>query len=173
MNSAATAITRTKVSAPTRWLVNNNYLYGLVCHFGEGKAFMDTEAMNNMQEVDGVYAYEPASADPNKQELPLGCPFEFVVANYVLNVLEPEERAEAFIQAYLKGVSAIFTVRLDSVNGTPYKDGVITQRNTFQAQLNTDEWIEFFYKTLYKNKLVSSRVRILQKTNTYLMVEVY
>jgi hypothetical protein len=139
MNSEATAIARTSVSAPVQWLVDNNYLYGLVCNFGEGKAFKDTEAMSDLPEVGGCFPYEPNSPVIAKRNMPMGCPFNFVVANYVLNTLTPDARAEAFLQAYIAGQYAIFTVRLDRVDGEPFEDGVITKRGTFQKSFSRSE----------------------------------
>lgn len=174
MNSEATAIARTSVSAPVQWLVDNNYLYGLVCNFGEGKAFKDTEAINDLPSVDRCVAYEPNSPVIAKRNLPIGTPFNFVVANYVLNTLPPEERAQAFMDAYIVGQYAIFTVRLDKVEGKPFEDGVITRRGTFQTQLKAEEWIVWFYDTIREHLLCGlARVKILRKTRSYLMVEVY
>jgi hypothetical protein len=62
-----------------------------------------------------------------------------VVANYVLNTLTPDARAEAFLQAYIAGQYAIFTVRLDRVDGEPFEDGVITKRGTFQKSFSRSE----------------------------------
>jgi hypothetical protein len=173
MNSAATAIARTTVSAPTEWLTHYNYLYGKVCHFGEGKAFLDTEALADIPEVDEVFAYEPYSIDEGKQVFPSGCPFDFVVANYVLNTLTPAEREEAFVKAFLAGCYSIFTVRIDRVQGDPIFDGVVTQRGTFQTQLKAEEWVVWFYDTLRTRLAGNYHVKILHKTRSYLMVEVY
>ena len=173
MNSGATAIARTKVSSPVQWLVDHNYLYGVVCNFGEGKAFQDTEAIHNLPYVDKCVAYEPNSPVIAKRNLPMGTPFNYVVANYVLNTLPPEERTQAFMDAYIAGQYAIFTVRLDKVEGRPFDDGVITLRGTFQAQLKAEEWIVWFYDTIRDNLTTYPRVKILRKTRSYLMVEVY
>ena len=173
MNSGATAIARTKVSAPTQWIIDHNYLHGYVCNFGEGKAFKDTEAIAALPEVDKVYAYEPNGYNPTKQKLPGGCPFTFVMANYVLNTLTPAEREDAFVEAFLSGMYSIFTVRIDKVEGEPMFDGVVTQRGTFQTQLKAEEWIIWFYDTMQSRLAQKYRVNILHKTRSYLMVEVY
>ena len=173
MNSGATAIARTKVSSPVQWLIDHNYLYGQVCNFGEGKAFLDTEAMGNLPEVDECHAYEPNSPIVSKHLLPMGCQFDYVVANYVLNTLTPAEREDAFVDAFLAGLYAIFTVRLDKVEGEPMFDGVVTKRGTFQTQLKAEEWIVWFYEALRTRLSGKYRVKILRKTRSYLMVEVY
>jgi hypothetical protein len=148
MNSEKTQIARKTVSAPTRFLVENEYVYGKVLHFGEGKAFADTTAMDRLPNVDYVQPYDPNSPDEWKRELPLGCTFDYVVCNYVLNTLLPEERADAFTKSFLKGIYAVYTVRIDKVSGEPYEDGVITSKGTFQTQLSAEEWIVWFHETI-------------------------
>lgn len=172
MNSGATAIARKTVSAPTRWLCEHHYVYGDVLHFGEGKAYQDTAALEALPGVGGVYAYDPNSVDEYKRILPMGCQFDFTVCNYVLNTLMPMEREQAFIDAFLKSVCAIFTVRIDKVEGQPWADGVITSRGTFQTQLSAEEWIIWFYDTMRPRLVGNYRVKILNKTRNYLMVEV-
>ena len=160
MNSGATAIARTKVSAPTQWLIDNHYVYGDVLHFGEGKAFLDTEAIASLPNVDSVYAYDPNSYDPRKRTLPLGCPFHYAVCNYVLNTLTPQDREDAFYKAFLSATYAIYTVRLDKVAGEPMFDGVVTKRGTFQAQLKAEEWITWFYDAIRTRMFADYRVKI-------------
>lgn len=175
MNSGATAIARTKVSAPTQWIVDHEYVYGKVLHYGEGKAFHDTAALAALPQVDKVDAYEPNSPDPTKHILPSGCTYDFVVSQYVLNTLTPAEREEAFVNGFLKGAYSIWTVRLDKVDGDPIFDGVLTKRGTFQTQVTAENWIVWFYDVL-RERLVGNgiyRVKILRKTRNYLMVEVY
>lgn len=171
--SGATAIARTKVSAPTQWIVDHAYVWGDVLHFGEGKAFLDTEAIASLPNVDSVYAYDPNSYDPRKRTLPLGCPFHYAVCNYVLNTLTPAEREDAFIDGFLKSAYSIWTVRLDKVDGDPVFDGVQTKRGTFQTQLKAEDWIVWFYDVIRTRMFADYRVKILRKTRSYLMVEVY
>lgn len=166
-------MTRTKVSAPTRFLIDNYYVFGKVLHYGEGRAFHDTAALADLPNVDKVDAYDPNSPDPDKQVMPSGCTYDHVVSNYVLNTLTPAEREEAFVNGFLKGSYSIWTVRLDKVAGDPMFDGVLTRRGTFQAQLRADEWIVWFYDTLHARMAGRYRVKILNKTRNYLMVEVY
>lgn len=172
MNSGTTAIARKTVSAPTRWLCENHYVYGDVLHFGEGKAYQDTAALEALPNINEVYAYDPNSVDEWKRTLPIGCRFGFTVCNYVLNTLMPMEREQAFIDAFLKSVYAIFTVRISKVEGQPWADGVITSRGTFQTQLSAEEWIIWFYDTMQTRLVGNYRVKILNKTRNYLMVEV-
>jgi hypothetical protein len=172
MNSGATAIRRQAVSAPTEWIVENQMVWGNVCHFGEGHAYMDTDAIRQMPQTDSVFAYDPNSEDDHKRTLPLGSPFDYIVSNYVLNVLEPDEREAALILMYRKANYSLITVRLDKVEGQPFEDGVITQRDTFQTQLKAEEWVLWFMETLNKYVIGSPRVRIIRKTRNYLMVEV-
>lgn len=171
--SGATAIARTKVSAPTQWIVDHAYVWGNVLHYGEGKAFHDTAALSALPQVDNVDAYDPNSPDPLKHVLPSGCAYHFGVSNYVLNTLTPAEREDAFIEGFLKCAYSIWTVRLDKVDGDPVFDGVLTKRGTFQAQLKAEDWIIWFYDVMLERLADNYRVKILRKTRSYLMVEVY
>lgn len=173
MNSGATAIARTKVSAPTQWITEHAYVYGNVLHYGEGKAFHDTAALSALPQVDNVDAYDPNSPDPLKHVIPGGCTYDYVVSNYVLNTLTPAEREDAFINGFLSGCYSIWTVRLDKVEGDPIFDGVLTKRGTFQTQLKAEDWIVWFYDALRERLVGNYRVKILRKTRNYLMVEVY
>lgn len=170
MNSGATAITRKTVSAPTRWILDNYFVHGRVLHYGEGKAYKDTQALRNVAE--SVDAYDPNSEDEDKRTREPGCHYDLVVCNYVLNTLLPQEREDVFIDAFLAGLDSVFTVRLDKVMGQPHEDGVITQRGTFQTQLTSEEWIIWLY-TAMQSLVGKYRVQVLRKTSSYMIVRVY
>ena len=72
--SYKTAITRTKPSAPTKWLKKNGYLRGKILDYGCGKGFDCT-----WLECDG---YDPYY----KPETPTG-KYDTILCNYVLNVI--------------------------------------------------------------------------------------
>lgn len=171
MNSEKTAIARTKVSAPTQWLLDNDKLDGNVLHFGEGKAFQDTAAIQNAPNVDMVVAYDPNSYNPLKRQLPDEV-FNYVVCNYVLNVLTENERHPALCDAYTHASTLYVTVRLDKVKGEPYQDGVITSKGTFQAQLTAAEWALWIINSLYAQLGYMPSVMVLHGTRNYLMFEV-
>jgi hypothetical protein len=157
--SALTQITRTKVSAPTKFLVDNGCVWGDILHYGEGKAFADRDALATLGEV---YSYEPNSKDRNF--LPIRS-WDFGVANYVLNTLPPESRRDALYDMYYRCSYSYITVRTDKVNGTPFEDGVLTSKGTFQTQLNADQWLEWAHQYL--------RARIFHKTSWYVILEVW
>ncbi len=167
-------MTRTDVSAPTRFLIHNNFLFGSVLHYGEGKAYMDTDAIDMLPDVTSVYAYDPHSEHENRHTLPNSPEmFDITVCNYVLNTLAGQDREDAFIGALIHSFSSFITVRLDKVNGEPYDDGVMTSKGTFQAQLTSEQWIIWFYETLHKRTVAWRRLRVVNKTRNYLMVEVW
>ena len=174
MDSGKTAIARTKVSAPTQWLIDNYGFYGKILHFGEGKAYQDTQALRDLPGVDSVEAYDPNSAHLHKRVLPpVGAGFDYVVCNYVLNVLPEEDRSAALVAAFGRGLYNIFTVRLDKVEGKPYDDGVITSKGTFQSQLDEYEWFDWIARTLLDRFGYLPHMKVLRKTRDYLMLEVY
>ena len=172
MNSGATAMTRTKVSAPTQWLLDNYALYGDVIHYGEGKAFQDTEAIGNLEGVDSVFGYDPNSIIPDHRTRPVGCLWDYSVSNYVLNTLTLDDREEALIDQFVSSLSSVITVRIDKVKGTPFQDGVSTSKGTFQAQLTAAEWIAWMVTTLNYRGFTFRRIMILNQTRSYLMLEV-
>lgn len=144
MNSEKTQIARRYTTAPTRWLLEHvDFVYKSVLHHGEGKAFPDTRALAEAGAL--VRPYEPASSDLSyTAHWPEGESFDIAVSNYVFNTLAPYWRELAFND--LMGVcqSALIAVRTDRVPGERAADGVMTQRGTFQTQLNKEQWLEWF-----------------------------
>jgi hypothetical protein len=175
MNSEKTQIARTKVSAPTQFIVDNALVFGDVLHFGEGKAFADTSALDALPNVNYVQPYDPNSPDEWKRNDSVlrGCNYDFSVCNYVLNTLTEIDRRKAFLDAFMSSLYTIFTVRIDKVAGEPLSDGVITKRGTFQTQLTAEEWICWVYDTIRECTTGRYRVKILNKTRNYLMIEVW
>lgn len=145
MNSEKTQITRRYTTAPTRWLLEHvDFSYKTVLHHGEGKAFPDTRALNDAGAL--VRSYEPSSSDAHTATWPVDNFFDIAVSNYVFNTLLPKEREEAFWDLMSVCTSALISVRTDRVPGTPHPlcPGVITQRGTFQTQLNAAQWLAYF-----------------------------
>lgn len=106
-----TAIERTSMSFPTRWLKENDLLHGDILDFGCGLGY-DTQKLKelgyNIVGYDNYYRPEY----PTRR-------FDTIVCNYVLNVLEPNEQAEVLmaVSELLKpsGI-AYFAVRRDLKN---------------------------------------------------------
>lgn len=79
-----TAIKRNKLSAPARWLERAGYLQGRVLDYGCGKGD-DTERL-------GCEGYDPYY----QPERPVG-PFDTIMCNFVLNVVESECERRAIL----------------------------------------------------------------------------
>jgi hypothetical protein len=123
-----TAIHRTRVSAPLRWLLDNGLIVGSTCNWGEGYAYQDTIAMNGE-------AYDPNSKYLDRRVMPTRR-FDTIYCGYVLNTLTAPEALDVMITVrnHLHvGGTAYFAVRTDKIAGTPFEDGVITKRGTFQC----------------------------------------
>lgn len=175
MNSAKTQITRKTTSAPMRWIADNIYFshFDDILHFGEGKAFADTVAL----EVNGypyVVAFDPNSPHVWKRDRGILNPefytYTVGVSIYVFNTLKPAERKSAFDQMQACCERCIIAVRTDKVNGPPAlgSDGVTTSRGTFQTQLSADAWVEWFERT----SPIRSSVSILHKTSNYVIIDI-
>lgn len=103
-----TAIKRTNLSVPTRFLKDNNLLKGRILDFGCGYGFDTDELHRQGYNITGYdYYYRP--------DFPEG-KFDTIICNYVLNVLEPYAQAEVMMNVtnLLKpDGTAYFAVRRD------------------------------------------------------------
>ena len=147
MNSNKTQIHRAKISRPMLWLVNNVRVFAdaRVLHFGEGRAFLDSQAL--IDEGAYVTAYDPYSPAPGQRDdAVLFNYYDYVIAIYVFNVLEPGERVNAFgdFLTAKGGGTGYIALRTDKIAGAPYEDGVITQKYTFQKSYTGASAIEEF-----------------------------
>jgi SAM-dependent methyltransferase len=141
MNSANTAISRTKPSTPIQVLLPK--LKGKVLDFGGGKGYDYLYLKQN--NIDAYYW------DPNYifKKIKNECPFEensfdTITCTYVLNTLAKNERNEVIkhIQRLLtKNGKAYISVRStkEKVEGIPHEDGVLTKKKTFQKLFNKNE----------------------------------
>lgn len=175
MNSGKTQITRKSPSAPMRWIVNNFYFspFDPVLHFGEGKAFQDTELLRNPPYGSGpmVKAFDPNSPDEWKRDVAILDQEYFVgVSVYVFNALEPMARRQAFLDMLGCCENLIVAVRTDKVEGKKPlgMDGVVTKRNTFQTQLSADAWREWFLRMSPEG----TSVEVLHKTSAYVILSI-
>ena len=131
-----TARPRNAVSAPMRHILPL-MLGKSVLHYGEGKAFLDTQALQDRGY--DVSVYEPFGPDPLKWEVKEGALFDTVVSVYVLNSIVPGVRKNVIEHMLMLGNRVIAAVRTDKINGSPYEDGVRTKRGTFQKQFKKDD----------------------------------
>ncbi|WP_299231194.1 bifunctional class I SAM-dependent methyltransferase/HIT family protein [uncultured Bacteroides sp.] len=103
-----TAIKRTNLSVPTRFLKDKNLLKGKILDFGCGYGFDTDELYKQGYDITGYdYYYRP--------DYPEG-KFDTIICNYVLNVLEPYAQAEVMMNVtnLLKpDGTAYFAVRRD------------------------------------------------------------
>ena len=121
-----TAISRTKLSAPTRYMLENDLLSGLILDYGCGKGF----DVNYLREIGfKIEGYDPYYfPDYPKYK------YNTIICNYVLNVIEKEK--EDLVLGNIKelletGGTAYITVRRDVHNEGYRKRGkmVTYQRN--------------------------------------------
>ena len=117
--SHLTAIKRTKLSAPMKYLVEKGLIQGETLDYGCGKGF-DAEEL------------QMDKYDPHFQpELPTNKRYDTITCNYVLNVIEDSEMRDAtlgVITLLLKdGGTAYITVRRDK-----FKEG-FNSRGTYQT----------------------------------------
>lgn len=103
-----TAIKRTDISVPTRYLLKHDLLKGRILDYGCGFGFDTDELKRQGYDITGYdYYYRP--------DYP-GEKFDTIICNYVLNVLEPYAQAEVMMNVtnllHPKG-SAFFAVRRD------------------------------------------------------------
>lgn len=165
MNSKDTQISRKKISAPTKWIIEHygDLLKGKdVMHYGEGKAFPDTRALWEAVDTNtsgSVVPYDPNSPDRfTRNAGVLDWKYDITICNYVFNTLEPADRKAAF-DAMPK--PAFVTVRAEGPEGESFEDGVITKRGTFQKAYTGNEFIEEFHG------------QIIRKTSSYILGIVY
>lgn len=139
-NPHLTAIERTSLSFPTRWLKEHSLLIGEILDFGCGLGF-DT---NNLQESGfNVVGYDNHYMPeyPSKS-------FDTIICNYVLNVLEPNEQAEVLmsISELLKpSGKAYFAVRRD-LKTEGFRTHYVHKLPTYQSNVILP------YRSVYSNE---------------------
>lgn len=174
MNSEKTQIHRRYTTAPTRWLLEHVDFssYKTMLHFGEGKAYPDTSAFEELGL--SVWAYDPGSPQEWKRDSKFINPsfglYDVGVSNYVFNTLLPKDRDEAFYDMLACCNRCYIAVRTDRVPGHPHPltPGVITQRGTFQTQLNAEQWQAWFLRVSPKG----TSVTLLQSNGSYCILDI-
>jgi hypothetical protein len=128
--------------------LDHDKIKGYACNWGEGKAFVDTEAMQ--ERTGAAVGYDPNSTKDSSRWMPLD-KFDTIYCGYVLNTLLAEEAAVCLnnILAHLNpGGIAYIAVRIDTPQGKPYLDGVYTKRGTFQVSYRKYlPWLDVIHKT--------------------------
>jgi len=135
-----TAIERTSVSFPTRWLKEHKLLKGDVLDYGCGLGFDVQELQKDGFSISGYDNYYQPEYPERK--------FDTIVCNYVLNVLEPNEQAEVLmmVSELLKpSGKAYFAVRRD-LKTEGFRTHYIHKLPTYQSNVILP------YKSLYSNE---------------------
>jgi len=143
-----TAITRYKFSRPIQTIIE----YGLL---DQDKSLLDYgcgrgDDVNGLREMGfSVSAWDPVYHPDSPKK-----PADIVNLGFVLNVIEdPVERAEVLHEAYelskkLLVVSTLMESTSTPVVGRPYKDGILTSRNTFQKYFQQNELQQYIEDVL-------------------------
>ena len=135
-----TAIKRTELSVPTRYLLQHKLLKGKILDFGCGFGFDTDELKRQGYDIVGYdYYYRP--------DYPEG-KFDTIICNYVLNVLEPYAQAEVMMNVTNllspKG-TANFAVRRD-LTEEGFRLHAIHKQYTYQCN------VKLPYKSLVATK---------------------
>lgn len=143
-----TALTRYQLSAPMKMLARHGYLNGDYSLFDYGCGRGD-----DLRELE-AHGIAALGWDPNFRPDGERVSSHLVNLGYVINVIEDrDERTEALLGAWeltqtLLVVSAMLASDDFIAQFTPYRDGVITSRNTFQKYYNQSELRGFIERTL-------------------------
>lgn len=143
-----TALTRYQLSAPMKMLARHGYLNGDYSLFDYGCGRGD-----DLRELE-AHGVAALGWDPNFRPDTEKVRSHLVNLGYVINVIEDrDERTDALLGAWeltqtLLVVSAMLAGDDFIAQFTPYRDGVITSRNTFQKYYNQSELRGFIERTL-------------------------
>jgi len=148
-----TAIDRNQLSAPMKLLSRHGYLDGehSVLDFGCGKGDDLRELEAHGIDVNG---WDPVHRPEGKL-----CKSNIVNLGFVLNVIEDvEERDATLRRAYDLTQKLLIAAVMVAGESTirqfaPFKDGVITSRNTFQRYYTQAEFKNYIERTLSENAI--------------------
>jgi len=139
-----TAISRSKVSAPTKWAEEEGHISGTVYDWGCGKG-MDSKWLRSMDYQ--VISHDPYHLPENDPDSVDFSNVDTIICNYVLNVIDEQAERESLLKKIAsKGVgTVIISVRCDvDVNAKKngwkqYGDGYCTSHNTFQKNYDMND----------------------------------
>lgn len=143
-----TALTRYELSKPVKSLLE----YGVL---NAGTTFFDY-GCGQGSDTRGLRAlgHEAEGWDPVHRPGVAKREADIVNLGYVLNVIEdPVERVDALVDAYrhakrLLVVSGLINETVETAQATQYRDGVVTQRNTFQKYFEQQELQQYIEDAL-------------------------
>jgi ATP adenylyltransferase len=139
-NPHLTAIERTAMSFPTRWLKQNNLLKGEILDFGCGYGIDTDQLQEQGFDIVGYDNYF-------RPDYPIKR-FDTIICNYVLNVLEPNEQAEVLmsVSELLKPTGkAYFAVRRD-LKSEGFRTHYVHKLPTYQSNVILP------YKSVFTNE---------------------
>lgn len=139
-NPHLTAIDRTSMSFPTRWLKQHNLLKGQILDFGCGLGYDTNELKAQGYDIKGYDNYYRPEY-PEKR-------FDNIICIYVLNVLEPNEQAEVLMSVaeLLKPTGkAYFAVRRD-LKSEGFRTHYVHKQPTYQSNVILP------YKSIFTNE---------------------
>lgn len=154
-----TSIMRRKLSLPVDKALNCGILDGIttIHDYGCGKLEHQLKHGNDVTRLQSL------GFDVTGHDIDHGCKrqADVVFCSYVINVIEdPTDRANVVKDAYsLASKMLILSARTDSDSlknskTTPYKDGVITSKGTFQKFYTTKELQDYVKEVLGKDSRV-------------------
>ena len=177
INRHNTAIKRNKLSAPTKWALENGHIsskiYDWGCGRGDDAKFLKDSGLN-------VIAYDPYHAPQKSPETIKFNRIKTVLNNYVLNVIESKRERTILLKRIEDLISdktkVVLSVRRPTAiekgakakGWKKYKDGYITSTNTFQKGYTPEEITKLcgrFFEILESKKLSDGVVLILKKKN--------
>lgn len=143
-----TALTRYELSKPVKSLLEYGLLKAATTFFdygcGQGS---DTRGLRAL-------GHEAEGWDPVHRPGVAKREADIVNLGYVLNVIEdPAERVDALVDAYrlakrLLVVSGLINETVETARAAQYRDGVVTQRNTFQKYFEQQELQQYIEDAL-------------------------
>jgi len=148
-----TALVRHELSAPMKTLAKHGFLQGDYSIFDYGCGRGD-----DLRELE-AHGLDVLGWDPNFRPDADKVNSDIVNIGFVINVIEDkDERLDALIGSWeltqkLLVVSAMLANESYIAQFQPYKDGVITSRNTFQKYYSQSELKEFIETTLDENAI--------------------
>jgi DNA phosphorothioation-associated putative methyltransferase len=148
-----TALVRHELSAPMKTLAKHGFLQGDYSLFDYGCGRGD-----DLRELE-AHGLDVLGWDPNFRPDADKVGSDIVNIGFVVNVIEDrDERLDALLGSWeltqkLLVVSAMLANESYIAQFQPYKDGVITSRNTFQKYYSQSELKEFIETTLDENAI--------------------
>ncbi|TRX56698.1 DNA phosphorothioation-associated putative methyltransferase [Thalassomonas sp. M1454] len=151
-----TALVRHELSAPIKSIAKHGFLSGDYSIFDYGCGRGD-----DLRELE-AHGIDALGWDPNHRPDVDKVQSDIVNIGFVINVIEDkDERIEALLGAWeltnkILVVSAMLANESYISQFTPYKDGVITSRNTFQKYFTQAELKTYIENTLDENAIAIS-----------------